>query len=102
MPTYEKPTAELIKEFCGETLKDKKACFKREEIIAWFAEKYPKTKKGTINTHLHSLATNDPNRKHYARRKTKNESVRESANFLFRIAQDSFRLYDAETDPLPL
>ncbi len=110
MAIYDKSTKELIKDFIktfvgpklgGFKLVDRKSIqdggsFSRKEIITWFANNYPKIKKGTINAHLVLLSTNAPSRIHY---KVNSNGTHD---LLFQINGSNFRLYDKENDPLPI
>ncbi len=35
------------------------------EIIAWFAQNYPKVKASSVRAHIKGLTANDPSRQHY-------------------------------------
>ncbi len=110
MAIYDKSTKELIKEFLktfvvpeskGFGLVERKpiqdgGCFSRQEIISWFANNYPKIKKGTVTAHLVLLSTNAPSRIHY------NVKSNGTYDILFQIDSTNFRLYDKENDPKPI
>ena len=67
----------------------------RSQIIAWFAEHYPRVKKATVSAHLLLLSTNAPSRIHYG--------VRPGDHDLFyQLDGRTFRLYDAGQDPAPI
>ena len=68
--------------------------FSKEHAIAWFGERYPKIKKGTISAHLIRFSTNAPNRLHY--------SAKSYEDLLFQVDPSHFRLYDPTTDPGPI
>lgn len=110
MAIYDKSTKELIKEFLktfvvpeskGFGLVERKPIqdggfFSRQEIISWFANNYPKIKKGTVTAHLVLLSTNAPSRIHY------NVKFTGTYDILFQIDSTNFRLYDKVNDPKPI
>ena len=66
----------------------------KERIVAWFAQRYPKIKEGTISAHLIRLSTNAPSRVHYGAKPGDDD-------LFFQIDGRHFRLYDPATDPVP-
>jgi hypothetical protein len=67
----------------------------KERVIAWFAEKYPRVKEGTISAHLIRLSTNATSRVHYSARPGDDD-------LFFQLDGGHFRLYDPATDPVPI
>jgi hypothetical protein len=107
---YDKSTKELFKEFVASFVPpppkgfglierkplDQGGYFKRQEILAWFQEHYPKLKSATVNAHLIVMSTNAPSRVHH------NLRPNGADDLLFQIDGSNFRLYVKEADPLPI
>ena len=91
---YDKPVRVLLQEMIEELAPQKGQRFSKEHAIAWFGERYPKIKKGTISAHLIRFSTNAPNRLHY--------SAKSYEDLLFQVDPSHFRLYDPTTDPGPI
>ena len=68
--------------------------FSREHAIAWFGERYPKIKKGTISAHLIRFSTNARSRRHY--------TPKSGEDLLFQVDPSHFRLYDPTIDQEPI
>jgi hypothetical protein len=66
----------------------------RDRVLAWFNQKYPLIKKGTIAAHLILFSTNAPSRKHYGAKPTD--------DLYYQVDSGSFRLYDPASDPQPI
>ncbi len=68
----------------------------RREILNWFQKNYPKIKQGTVNAHLILVSTNAPSRIHY--------NVKQNGvdDLLFQTDRSHFRLYEKDSDPLPI
>ncbi|MDP9177344.1 MAG: hypothetical protein M3O61_06655 [Gemmatimonadota bacterium] len=62
---YDRPVHELIRELIGERLSSPMTILTRQDTLAWFRQKYPKVRPGTVAAHLLKLATNDRTRLHY-------------------------------------
>jgi hypothetical protein len=69
--------------------------FARQQAIDWFAQHYPKIRRGTVHCHLIRLSTNAPTRLHY------NAKPHEDDVF-FQLDGGHFRLYDPAHDPPPI
>jgi len=67
----------------------------KDQVIAWFNDKYPRIKLGTITAHLVRMSTNAKSRHHY------NAKPMEDGLF-YQIDGSTYRLFDAENDPSPL
>lgn len=107
---YDKSTKELFKEFVDSFVPppakglglierkplDEGGHFTRQEILAWFQERYPKLKRGTVNAHLIVMSTNAQSRVHH------NLRPNGADDLLFQINSSGFRLYVKETDPPPI
>ena len=78
-PIYAKPTWGLVNEAIG-ALPEK---FTLEDMVAWFAKNYPKTKRATVQVHVHSLTVN-------GNRKNKPPG---GTYLLFRIEQGTYTRY---------
>lgn len=66
----------------------------RDDILNWFAAKYPKVKQGTILAHLIQMSTNVPARLHH--------SPGPDRDLFFRLDPQRFRLFDSTKDPRPI
>ena len=94
MAIYDKPVRVLLKEMIEDLASQKGQRFSREHAIAWFGERYPKIKKGTISAHLIRFSTNVSSRLHY--------SAKPDEDLLFQVDPSHFRLYGPTTDPEPI
>ncbi len=68
--------------------------FSRDAAVAWFAERYPRIKQGTITAHLIRFSTNASSRLHY--------NARPDEDLLYQVDGSHFRLYEPATDPAPI
>ena len=94
MPIYDSPVRLLIRDMIAELASQKGQTFSRELAIAWFGERYPKIKEGTISAHLIRFSTNAPARI--------NHPHKDGEDLLFKVDRSHFRLYDPATDPEPI
>lgn len=95
MPIYDRAVRFLMKDMVNTfALKDGQS-FVRQQAIDWFAQYYPKIKKGTITAHLIRLSTNAPSRLHYSPKPGEDDQF-------FQISGNHFRLYDSRLDPPPI
>lgn len=94
MPIYDKPVRILIRDMISELAPAAGTRFSRTDAIAWFADKYPLIKDGTITAHLIRFSTNVPTRLHY--------NARPDEDMLFQLDRSHFRLYDPVNDPAPI
>jgi len=92
---YDRPVSQLLRELVNERLSSPQSVLTRIESIAWFAERYPKVRPGTVAAHLLKFATNEPTRLHYNHRPTEDD-------VLFKVAPGRFRRFDPATDPPPI
>ena len=69
--------------------------FARQQAIDWFAQHYPKIKRGTVQAHLIRLSTNAPTRLHYNARPNEDD-------VFYQLDGSHFRLYDPAHDPAPI
>ncbi len=92
---YEKPVRFLMQDMVRDFNLQLGQVFDRQRAIDWFAQNYPKIKKGTINAHLIRLSINSPSRLHYKAK------VGEDDCF-FQLDGNRFRLYDVNQDPAPI
>lgn len=92
---YDRPVLQLMRELVSERLRSPEAILTRKEAIAWFAERYPKVKAGTVAAHLLKVATNEPTRLHYNHRPGEDD-------LLYKTEPGRYRLYDAARDPTPI
>jgi endonuclease len=91
MPIYSKPVRVLIPEMAKDLAPQPGQLFSKDAAIAWFAERYPKIKLGTISSRF---ATNAPSRLHY--------NARPDEDLLYQVDGSHFRLYDPAKDPAPI
>jgi len=67
----------------------------KDQVIAWFNDKYPRIKLGTITAHLVRMSTNAKSRHHYNAKPMEDD-------LFYQIDGSTYRLFDAENDPSPL
>ena len=96
MAIYEKPVKLLFNDMIDELGIKKGDIIKRDQFFAWFKDKYPKIKAGTISAHLLRMSINAPSRIHY------NVNSNGEDDLLFQIDTHKFRLYDTSSDPEPI
>jgi hypothetical protein len=92
---YEKPVRVLMRDMVEELIVQKDQIISKEQVLNWFAEKYPKIKQGTISAHLIRFSTNAPSRLHYSARPGEED-------LLFQIDGSHFRRFDPAKDPPPI
>lgn len=96
MAIYEKPVKLLFKDMIHDLGIKKGDIIKRNQFFAWFKDKYPKIKTGTISAHFLKMSVNAPSRIHY------NVNPSGGDDLLFQIDAHKFRLYDKSSDPEPI
>jgi len=96
MPIYNKPVRLLLKDFVTSQNILAGQIISRDQVISWFRENYPKIKLGTISAHFLKMSTNAPSRIHYSVSMTGDDDL------FYQIDGSHFRLYEKETDPLPI
>lgn len=96
MSIYEKPVKLLFNDMIDELGIEKGDIIKRDQVFAWFKQKYPKIKPGTISAHFPKMSVNAPSRIHY------NVNSNGEDDLLFQIDAHKFRLYDRSSDPEPI
>lgn len=94
MAIYEKPVHSLMRDMVKKLGLNKGQVISKEQVIAWFAQNYPKIKQGTISAHLIRLSTNAPSRVHY--------KAKPADDLFFQTDGSHFRLYDPQSDPAPI
>src|SRR5438874_13801777 len=94
MSMYEKPVRALMPEMLGSLLTQPSQVISKDQVLQWFAERYPKIKQGTISAHLIRFSTNAPSRLHY--------NARPDEDLLYQVDGGHFRLYDPSKDPAPI
>lgn len=95
-PMYDNPVRLLMQDMIPAMGIKVGDTFSREQAIAWFAEHYPKIKKGTVTAHLMRLSTNVASRHQYSPRTDGSDDI------FFKIDSRTFRLYEPGYDPPPL
>lgn len=96
MPIYEKPTKALMYDFAKEKLR-KGQIFSRDEAIQWFKQNYPNIKSNTVGLHVNGMAINSELRKHHP-----NIKPNSGHDLFYKIGNGQYRLWEKETDPLPI
>lgn len=96
MAIYEKPVKLLFKDMIYELGIKKGDIIRRDQFFAWFKQKYPRIKTGTISAHLFKMSINAPSRIHY------NVNSSGKDDLLFQIDSHKFRLYEGSSDPEPI
>lgn len=95
MPIYDKPVHQLLREMVSDTGLQKGQVVTRQQVVAWFNERYPKIKQGTVTAHLIRMSTNIPSRVHYGP-KPGDDDV------FFQMGSGQFCLYDPAVHPAPV
>ena len=93
MPIYEKSTNQLLTEFINENYKPGET-IKKEEIVNWFSQNYPKIKSNTVGCHIIKFTTNHRTRVYYG--------ANPKCDMLFQLPDKRLRLYNPEIDPKPI
>jgi len=93
MSIYEKSTNLLLTEYIKANLKPGQV-LDRDQIVAWFKSNYPKIKTGTVTCHIIKFTTNHKTRIHY--------NAGPPNDILFQLPDKRLRLYNPETDPVPI
>lgn len=96
MPTYDRPTKELMKEFAA-TLQPGET-FTRQSVIDWFGRHYPRTARRMVYLNVDVMSTNNIN----GRRHHPHLLPGTGHDLFFKIDRSTFRLWDAQRDPAPL
>lgn len=96
MSIYKKPVKLLFNDMIDELGIKKGDIIKRDQFFAWFKDKYPKIKTGTISAHLLKMSINALSRVYY------NVNSNGEDDLLFQIDSHKFRLYDRSSDPEPI
>jgi hypothetical protein len=94
MAIYDKPVRVLIREMAADLAPQKGHLFSKDQALAWFAQRYPKIKEGTISAHLIRFSSNARSRLHY--------NAKADEDLLFQVDGSHFRLYDPSNDPAPI
>jgi hypothetical protein len=92
---YDKPVRLLIKDMIREIGLKPSQPLERDQIVAWFAERYPKIKEGTIHAHLARMSVNVPSRIHYS-------PIVGDDDVFYRLDPSRYRLYEPASDPAPI
>ena len=61
MSLYDKPVRLLLRDMVADLGILPGTTIDKRSVIAWFLQKYPKVKEGTISAHLVRLSTNNTN-----------------------------------------
>jgi endonuclease len=92
---YDRPTRELLKEMLAEWGVRPGQVFTTEDVLTWFAERYPKLQLSSVKAYLVQASTNDGSRLH-------RPSTHARDDLLVKVAAGQYRLYVPKVDPPPL
>ena len=95
MALYDRPVGLLMRDMVADLGVQAAQVIPKERVLAWFAQRYPKVKEGTISAHLIRLSTNASSRMHYNAKPGEDD-------LFFQLDGSRFRLYDPGTDPAPI
>jgi hypothetical protein len=95
MAIYDKPVRLLMRQMVDEMPVRAGQTVTRDDVLSWFAARFPKIKEGTVTAHLIRLSTNAPTRLHYSAKP-------EEDDVFFKLDGSHFRLYDPASDPPPI
>ncbi len=95
MMLYDEPVWKLMHEMVADLELRNGEVLSKAQVIAWFADHYPKVKGSTIDVHLTRLSTNASSRVHYNAKPGRDD-------LLFKIDPHHFRLYSPDSDPSPI
>jgi 5-methylcytosine-specific restriction endonuclease McrA len=95
MPTYSRPTKQLMKEFAA-TLRAGQT-FTRQSAIDWFKKHYPRTAARMVYLNVDVMATNNIS----TRRSHPYTRPDSGHDLFFKIDRSAFRLWDPKRDPAP-
>jgi len=84
-----------MKDMANELAKEPTTIFTKQDAVAWFSQKYPKIKTGTVTAHLIRLSTNAKSRTHYSAKPGEDD-------VLYQIDGSHFRHYRPGEDPTPI
>jgi len=90
---YGKTIRELMFEMANEKYITGKMTIKKEDIVEWFAKKYPLIPKNTLNCQITLQTTNAPSRVHFG--------ARIDNDLFFQISKNLYRRYDPAIDSPP-
>ena len=93
---YDKPVRILMQEMIPAMEIKQGEVFSRDQVVQWFASRYPKIKQGTVAAHLARLSTNSPSRIQYS------VKADGSDDHFYKIDSRNYRLYVAGNDPEPI
>lgn len=97
MPTYDKPSKVLMREWAEQNLRPGQE-FSKSEPIEWFSAHYPRLRSNTVAMHVEIMSINTgATRQHHP-------SVHKDSghDLFFKLGSNCFRLYDIENDPAPI
>jgi len=90
---FDKTVNEIMGEYFGKLTQND--IFTTKDMVDYFRDNYPKIKQGTVTAHLFKFSTNSKSRIHY------NALSNGKCDFLFKIDENKYRLYDKLKDPTP-
>jgi hypothetical protein len=96
MAIYEKPVRLLFKDMVEDFGIGESDVITRDQVFAWFKDKYPKVKDATISAHLLKMSTNAPSRIHY------NVNLNGDDDLFYQLDSRRYRLYKSIDDPEPI
>src|SRR5437773_849866 len=90
MAIYDKPVRLLMRDMATDLNLAKGQVVPKDRILAWFGQRYPRIKKGTVTAHLTLLSTNAPSRVHH--------NAKPEDDLFYQLDGSNFRLYDPSSD----
>ena len=93
---YDKTIKMMMNDFSKEFQLTGNAKVTSEQILSWFRQNFPKVKESSIRAHLIAMSTNARSRIHH------NVRPGSGHDLYYQIDSRTYRLYDAEKDPLPI
>ncbi len=84
----------LFREFIGDRSIGYGQVFSKNDLAAWFRQKYPKVKPSTVQAQTIAASTNNRTRVYY--NATKRNDI------FFQVGRNTLRLYDPDNDPPPI
>jgi len=96
MAIYEKPVRLLFKDMVKDLGITENDVVTRDQVFAWFKDKYSKIKDATISAHLLKMSINAPSRIHY------NVNPNGDDDLFYQLDSRRYRLYKSIDDPEPI
>src|SRR5215471_1317041 len=95
-PIYDRPAKSLIADWAKANLTPDQT-FSKSDVVRWFAEHYPKIKRGTIETHVEFMSVNCRSRLRYSAVKPGG-----GCDLFLKVGPNQYRLWNPDTNGPPL